>query len=158
LAISAVLTGFVLGNIAVVARGSWCLRVASAAFLISTVGLWVAALNALLARTPTSRAKKAVESSMANVVYFGHIQARPTAAEYHSDFQRLSEAELLRDLSHQNWELGNIASTKYRHYRIAWRWLFGQIALFVIFLMALAIDRAKIADRPAQAHAAYTRR
>lgn len=149
LALSAVLTGFVMSNLRVlVASGSFALLLVTA-FLVVTLGLLISALRALLARVPV--ASEAGDAPIAGdclpkVVYFGHIGERSDADRYWKDFAALGEQDLLRDLCHQNWELSRIAGEKYQNYRYAWRWMQGQLAVFllvVIFLVNTDPPRAE---------------
>jgi hypothetical protein len=140
MALSAVLTGFVLSNLRVMVAGGTFTLLLVIMFLVVTVGLLISALRALLARVPgASQGADAPTAGdrLPRVVYFGHIGERPDADRYWKDFAALSDQDLLRDLCHQNWELSRIAGEKYLNYRYAWRWMQGQLAVFLLLVIAL---------------------
>jgi hypothetical protein len=140
LALSAVLTGFVLSNLRAIVQTSLFARLLAVIYLAATLMLLMAALRAILARGPSARqeiAGRITDDKLPKVVYFGHIRNRNDGEDYWSEFNTMTEQGLLRDLCHQNWELSRIAGDKYRDYRQACWWLLGQLGVFLLLVIVL---------------------
>lgn len=112
LALSTVLTGFVLANIRTIVEAGMFSLVLTFLYFITMLGVLIVALRALLARRPSAREATegfAAADDLPKVVYFGHIGERIDGEAYWSEFTSMIEHGLLRDLCHQNWELSQIA-------------------------------------------------
>lgn len=126
LVISGVLTSFVFESLSEIKALKLNGYISLGIFLVIFGFFILFSVKSLFARPSTKTG-----NNVPKLIYFGHIVKRKEAAEYHQDFWKTTEVELIKDLTYQIYEIACIAETKYKNYKIACWILGGQFLAFV---------------------------